>query len=61
MAFIAGTAAAKRSCTISRTAGSISRPMLWRSEAMAARVVVPVPRNGSSTVSCFTENMFASQ
>lgn len=38
--------------------GSISIPTLFLPVAIAASVVVPVPRNGSKTVSSLHENMF---
>ena len=40
---------------------SISYPMLERPLAMAAAAVVPVPRNGSSTVSPISECIWISR
>jgi len=59
--FSFGTAADIADRTISSRERSSSIPMLFLQEAMAARVVVPVPRKGSITRSPLTEYMFMSR
>ena len=52
-----GFSAFKYRAAIRQYSGSISTPMLFRPVLRAAIIVVPVPQNGSSTVSPVKENM----
>src|SRR5690606_33730289 len=58
---VTSTASRTRSTQLSKYDGSTSQPMLFRPHRAAAADVVPVPRNGSNTVSPANENIRTSR